>query len=257
MTKILSIANQKGGVGKTTTAIQISYNLSLKNYRVLIIDLDPQANVTSVYLDVLPHSLSIEETVYVLLKDKVDPTKILKSTKWKNLFILPSSIALSEVESLLTGNVDGFFRLQDGLEKIQSQFDFIIIDNPPNLGMLTLNALICSNYVIIPLQAAKFSLDGIRIILETIQTLNKKFKSNINILGALMTMYDERTTVSKAMIQEMKKYIPVFENYISRSIIIEEAHLMKEPLSIYDSKAKVTLQYQNVTEEILNGIKER
>ncbi|GIX43542.1 MAG: chromosome partitioning protein ParA [Leptospiraceae bacterium] len=257
MTKTISIANQKGGVGKTTTAIQISYNLSLKNYRVLMVDLDPQANATSVFLDISPHSLSLEETVYVILKDKKGPENIIKQTKWKNLYILPSTIALSEIEPILTGNVDGFFRLQDSLENIKSQFDFIIIDNPPNLGMLTINGLLCSDYVMIPLQAAKFSLDGIRIILETIQTLNKKFRLDIKILGALMTMYDERTTISKAMIEEMKKYIPVFSNYISRSVVVEEAHLMKEPLSLYSPKSKVTLQYQKVLEEILNGIKER
>jgi chromosome partitioning protein len=164
---------------------------------------------------------------------------------------------LSEVEPLLTGNVDGFFRLQDSLEDVRSEFDFIIIDNPPNLGMLTLNALLCSDFVVIPLQAAKFSLDGIRTILETIETLNKKFRTKIKILGALMTMYDDRTTISKAMIEEMKKYLPVFDGYISRSVVVEESHLMKEPLSLYAPKSKVALQYQTITEIILNGIQKR
>lgn len=251
--KVISLANQKGGVGKTTSTIQFSYILSKQPYNILVIDLDPQANATSVLLN-SSHQIKPEETVYAILKDKIDAKEVIKKTLWENLYILPSSFALNEVEPLLTGSVDGFFRLQDGLERIKHEFDFIIIDNPPNLGMLTLNALICSDYLIIPLQAAKFSLDGIKIILDTIETLNKKFRTNIKILGALMTMYDERTTLSKTMITEMKQYIPVFDQYISRSIVIEESHLMKQPLLEYAPKAKVTLQYQNVVGEILNGI---
>jgi chromosome partitioning protein len=253
----ISVANQKGGVGKTTTAIQLAYNINQKGNRVLLIDLDPQANASSVFLDASPNSLKTEETVYVILKDKEDPKRIIKKTKWENLYLIPSSLALSEVEPLLTGNVDGFFRLQDSLEDVRSEFDFIIIDNPPNLGMITLNALLCSDFVVIPLQAAKFSLDGIRVILETIETLNKKFRTKIKILGALMTMYDDRTTISKAMIEEMKKYLPVFDGYISRSVVVEESHLMKEPLSLYAPKSKVALQYQTITEIILNGIQKR
>lgn len=253
----ISVANQKGGVGKTTTAIQLAYNINQKGNRVLLIDLDPQANASSVFLDASPNSLKTEETVYAILKDKEDPKRIIKKTKWENLYLIPSSLALSEVEPLLTGNVDGFFRLQDSLEDVRSEFDFIIIDNPPNLGMLTLNTLLCSDFVVIPLQAAKFSLDGIRTILETIDTLNKKFRTKIKILGALMTMYDDRTTISKAMIEEMKKYLPVFDGYISRSVVVEESHLMKEPLSLYAPKSKVALQYQTITEIILNGIQKR
>ncbi len=252
-TKVISLANQKGGVGKTTTAVQLSYFFSKYPYNTLIIDMDPQANATSVLFD-SSRPITPDETVYSILKDKKNAKEIIKKTFWENLYIIPSCFALNEVEPLLTGNVDGFFRLQDALEQVKSQFDFIIIDNPPNLGMLTLNALICSDYVIIPLQAAKFSLDGIKIILDTIETLNRKFRTKIKILGALMTMYDERATLSKTMIAEMKHYIPVFNQYISRSIIVEEAHLMKQPLLEYAPKSKVTLQYQNLMGEILNGI---
>ncbi len=250
----ISFANQKGGVGKTTSAIQISYILSRKNYKVLYIDMDPQGNGTSILTD---NNFSIEDTIYSILKDKIDAKKILKKSRWENLYILPSTLSISEIEPVLTGNIDGFFRLQDSLENVKSEFDFIIIDNPPNLGMLTLNALICSDYIIIPLQAAKFSLDGIKIIIETIQTLNKKFRSHIVLLGALMNMYDDRTTISKVMIQEMKKYIPVFEQFISRSVLIEESYVMKQPLLEYSPKSKIALQYMNLVEEILNAIQKR
>lgn len=123
--------------------------------------------------------------------------------------------------------------------------------------MLTLNALICSQYVIIPLQTAKFSLDGIKVILDSVETLNKKFRLKIQVLGSLLTLYDERTTLSKTMVEEMKSYVPIFQTYISRSIIVEEAHLMKQPLWQYAPKSKVALQYENLLKEILNELKKR
>lgn len=251
----ISIANQKGGVGKTTTSIQISTLLAKNQNRTLLIDIDPQMNASSVFLDT--KEIKIENSIYEVLKNPTSIRFALHKTKYVFLDILPSILSLSELDLLLAGNIDGFFKLQDALQIISESYDFILIDCPPNLGMLTLNALICSQYVIIPLQTAKFSLDGIKVILDSIETLNKKFRLKIQVLGSLLTLYDERTTLSKTMVEEMKSYVPIFQTYISRSIIVEEAHLMKQPLWQYAPKSKVALQYENLLKEILNELKKR
>ncbi|MCS7204317.1 MAG: ParA family protein [Leptospiraceae bacterium] len=255
--KIISFANQKGGVGKTTSALQLSFLLSKKDFRVLLVDIDPQANTTSIFFDV--HTIPIEETIYTVLKEPsvLKDNFIPKQTKWQNLSILPSTLQLSELEPSLIGAIDGFFRLQDAFSHIKNHYEFIIIDCPPNLGMLTLNALITSDYVIIPLQAAKFSLEGIKTILQTIETLNTKFHCHIQVLGALMTMFNERTTIAKTMLEEMKKYLYLFKTTISHSVIVEESYIMKEPLYTYAPKSKVLSQYQTFTEEVLNEIQKR
>lgn len=251
---IISITNQKGGVGKTTTAIQISSLLAKEKNTTLLIDLDPQMNASSLFVD--QKKIQNENSVYEIFKSPDSIQKLIQKSNLEYLDFIPSSLGLSEMDLLLAGNVEGFFKLQDALNMINN-YKFIIIDCPPNLGMLTLNALIASNYVLIPLQAAKFSLDGIKIMLDTIQTLNKKFRLNIKILGSLLTMYDERTTLSKTMMEEMKSLIPVFSNFISRSILIEEAHLMKQPLWKYAPKSKVAIQYESLLKEILDGIQKR
>lgn len=248
---IISIANQKGGVGKTTTAIQISSLLAKEKNATLLIDLDPQMNASSLFFD--QKKIQNENSVYEIFKSPNSIQKVIQKSNLEYLDLIPSSLGLSEMDLLLAGNVEGFFKLQDALHLINN-YKYIIIDCPPNLGMLTLNALIASDYVLIPLQAAKFSLDGIRIMLDTIQTLNKKFRLNIKILGSLLTMYDERTTLSKTMMEEMKAIIPVFSNFISRSVLVEEAHLMKQPLWQYASKSKVAIQYENLLKEILDVI---
>ncbi|MFN3604450.1 MAG: ParA family protein [Leptonema sp. (in: bacteria)] len=252
---VLSIANQKGGVGKTTTAIQISTLFAKYHYRTLLIDLDPQMNASSLFVET--KDIKQENSIYEILKNPHTIKNAVHKTKFDFLEIIPSILSLSELDQLLAGNIEGFFKLQDALEQISSTYKFIILDCPPNLGMLTLNALLSSQYVVIPLQAAKFSLDGIKIILDTIETLNKKFRTNIQILGSLMTMYDERTTLSKTMLEEMKSLIPVFKTYISRSILVEEAHLMKQPIWEYAPKSKISIQYETLLKEILDAIEKR
>ncbi len=251
----ISFANQKGGVGKTTTSVQISSLLAKNQNKTLLIDIDPQMNASSVFLET--KDIRIQNSIYEVLKNPFSITSALHKTKFEFLDIIPSILSLSELDLLLAGNLEGFFKLQDALQIISQSYDFILIDCPPNLGMLTLNALICSQYVIIPLQTAKFSLDGIKIMLDSIETLNKKFRLKIQVLGSLLTMYDERTTLSKSITEEMSSYVPLFKTYISRSIIVEESHLMKQPIWEYAPKSKVALQYENLLKEILDAIKKR
>lgn len=254
---VITFSNQKGGVGKTTSALQTGFFLGLFDYRVLLLDIDPQANATSLFFETgYPDP---ENTVFAILKDpeNFDPQKVILESKWNKLSILPSSLQLSELEPLLTGSIDGFFRLQEGLEVVKHNYEFIVIDCPPSLGMLTINALMVSDFVVIPLQAAKFSMDGIRTMLRTIETLNTKFKTGIQILGALMTMYNGRATISRTMFEEMKKYLKIFSTKISSSVIVEESFLMKEPLYVYAPGAKVTLEYKNFVMELVDEIQKR
>ncbi len=252
--KIISFANQKGGVGKTTCSTHISYFLSVNGYKTLLMDMDSQGNATSIFLKLKEDSKN--QNSYLILKDKTPAKDMILPTQFENLYLIPSVLNIAEIDNILAGTVDGFFRLSDSLESL-IDFDYVILDCPPNLGMITINALMSSDYVIIPLVSSKFSLDGIKIILDTIQTLNTKFKKDIKVLGALLNMFDEKTLISRTILEELKKYIYVFSNYISRSVVIEESHLMKQPLGTYSKNSKVSQQFQNLVKEILNGIEKK
>ena len=253
MGKVISIINQKGGVGKTTTAINLSVLFAIhnKSTKYLLVDLDPQRNTTSLFID---NTLHYNDTIFRAFKEKQIPSSCLYETQYSNLCIIPSSLHLVEVETMLADQLDGFYSLQKAISSFKKEFDVIILDCPPSLSMLTINAVIASDHLIIPLQASKFSVDGLHNLLNTVNSIQERYNPKVSFLGALLTMFDPRNIISQVMIDEIKKYISVFKTSIPKSILIEEAHLLKKSIFEVAPKSKVAKSYQMLFEEILYAI---
>lgn len=251
MPAIIAIANQKGGVGKTTTAVHLAECLAREPGRVLLIDLDVQNNASSIFLD---GDAAPEQSVYAVFKDARPAAELIHTTRNDKLDLLPAVVHLAEVESLLAGAVDGFFRLKDGLESVRDRYDYMVMDCPPNLGVLPVNALVAATHLIIPLQASRFSLDGIQRMQETCDVVRKRYNSSIEVLGALLTCFDPRTALAQAMVEQMEELVHLFATRISRSVAVEEAHLMNQTIFEYRSSSKIAEEYEAFTREVLRGI---
>ncbi len=252
MSRIISILNQKGGVGKTTTALHLAYGFALDfpDRKILLVDVDSQCNASSIFVE--NTSYTKENSVYGVLEKKEIHSNAVFDTGLDNLFILPSHLSLIEMENQLTTAIDGFFRLSDALKPLMNEYEYIFIDCPPNLSAITINAMVSSHDIIVPLQTSKFSIDGIRFIANAVQSVKDRYNPYLKILGALLTFFDPRTTIAAAMVPEIRKHIPVFQTYISKSVVVEEAHLMKKTLFDYAPGSKVTKQYDQLIKEIQN-----
>lgn len=249
---IISITNQKGGVAKTTTAIHLAIGLAEKKKKTLVIDLDPQRNATGVLLKQL--DIPVEKSIVQAFKQKIIASEMIHSTMHPNLFIIPASIQIVELENLLSGALDGFFRLSESLKEVAKEFQYIILDCPPSLSVITVNALVAATHIIIPLQVSKFSVDGINGILDVISTIQKRYNAKLKILGGVFTFYDERTTMAKMMTEMISKKITILKTKIPRSISVEEAHMVKKSLYEYAPKNKVTQAYSRLVMEVINGL---
>ena len=246
----LSIANQKGGEGKTTTALNFSHGLATNSFKTLLIDMDPQANSTGVFLDADEKSPTVAE----IFLNKQDINKTIRSTKYENLHLLPSRISLAEVE-FSSLNVEAPYILRDALSKMKESFDYIVIDCPPSLSILTINALVASKYAIVPLQAEKFSIDGIRGLQNTIESIKRRINPDLQILGALVTQLKSNTVLTKTVLPIIEKYFPVFKTSISVGVAIGESHLLRQTVIGYNSNGKQAKEYLSFTKEIINGLK--
>ncbi|WP_061237069.1 ParA family protein [Leptospira interrogans] len=255
MKQILCIANQKGGVGKTTTAVHLAFGLALKKERVILLDLDAQGNATSVFIKENSYSFHSEEgrekSLYKIFRDGGDLREVLTLTRIQGLKIAPSHPSLAEVDVMLSGKIDGFFQLRDSLELIKDDFDYVIIDCPPSLSMITLNAFVASTGLLVPLQVSKFSLDGIEAILEAHKNTVKRFNPSLKVLGAVLTMFNPRTTLSQTLEPMIEPYLKLFLSRIPPSVSVEEAHMMKQTLFEYQPKGKAAQSYQSFVEEVL------
>jgi len=253
MSKVISITNQKGGVAKTTTAIHLAVGLAMKlpEARVLLVDLDSQRNATSVTLK--KANFPLEETVYPLFQSQKLGSKQLHATSTPNLTVVPASLQLVEIDSLLANALDGFFRFNEGIEKAKNEFEYIILDCPPSLSVITISAMVAARYLLIPVQISKFSIDGIQGILDAIVTVKKRYNPHLEIMGGLLTMYNPRTTLSKVMRPEISKHMHLFETAIPKSVSVEEAHMLKQDLFTYAPKSKATLAYRAFVDEVHGG----
>ena len=249
MGKIISIANQKGGVGKTTTSVSLSAILAKKGKKILMIDMDPQGNGTS--------GLGIEKNVkfyvYEFIIYHVEIENTIKKTEIENLDVCPSNINLAGAEVELVDMEEREQRLKSKLDKIKEKYDYIIIDCPPSLGLVTLNAFTASDSVLIPVQCEYYALEGLGQLINTINLVKKHLNKSLYIEGALLTMYDARTNLSNQVVKEVKRYFEdkVYKVVIPRNVKLSEAPSYGMPITLYDKRSKGAKCYEKLAKEFL------
>lgn len=250
MARIISLCNQKGGVGKSTTAQNLAVFLAAFGKRVLVVDIDPQANTTS-GLGINPRKL--EKSIYHVLISKAPVDAVIKKTGILSVNILPSSSALAGAAVELVDMRHREYKLKEVLEPIRRKYDFIIIDSPPSLGLLTINALTASQKTIIPVQCEYYALEGLADLLRTIQLINTNLKTKIAIFGALLTMYDRKSRLHRAVSKEIRRKFPgyVFDTIIPRNVSLAEAPSFGKTILHYDPYSHGAKAYRQLAEEIL------
>ncbi len=256
MGKVISLINQKGGVGKTTTSINLSASLALLNKKILLIDLDPQCNATT---GIGLNKGSIEKSVYNVLNKTATIEEAIIKTKYKNLYVLPANINLAgidiELEQENNSSVLKSQRLKEHIDKIRDDYDFIIIDCPPALGIITTNALTSSDSVIIPVQCEYFALEGITQLLKAIMYTQANLNPNLTIEGVLLTMLDARTNLGLEVVEEIRSYFKdkVYNTIIPRLIRLTEAPSHGKPIVAYDPKSRGSEAYLNLAKEVIKN----
>ncbi|MFS0638924.1 AAA family ATPase [Mesobacillus foraminis] len=253
MGKIIAIANQKGGVGKTTTSVSLGASLAYIGKKVLLIDIDPQGNATS---GVGIEKADVEQCIYDVLVDDVHAKAVILPTTVDNLFTIPATIQLAGAEIELVPTISREVRLKRALEEVKEAFDYILIDCPPSLGLLTINSLTASDSVLIPVQCEYYALEGLSQLLNTVRLVQKHLNHDLKIEGVLLTMLDARTNLGIQVIEEVKKYFQdkVYKTIIPRSVRLSEAPSHGEPIIMYDSKSRGAEVYLDLAKEVVaNG----
>lgn len=253
MGKTIAIANQKGGVGKTTTSVNLSACLAYLGKKVLLVDIDPQGNASS---GVGVEKAEVEQCVYNVLVDDEEAKSVVLPTDVENLYVLPSTIQLAGAEIELVPTISREVRLKRALEPLTGEYDYIIIDCPPSLGLLTLNALTAADSIIIPVQCEYYALEGLSQLLNTVRLVQKHLNQSLKIDGVLLTMLDARTNLGIQVIDEVKKYFQdrVYHSIIPRNIRLSEAPSHGKPIIIYDPKSRGAEVYLDFAKEVIaNG----
>jgi chromosome partitioning protein len=251
--RIIAVTNQKGGVGKTTTSVNLGACLAYIGQKVLLVDIDPQGNATS---GAGVEKGDVQQCIYDVLVDDVDVNETIKQSKVENLSIVPATISLAGAEIELVPTISREVRLKKALEKVKDQYDYIIIDCPPSLGLLTINALTASDAVVIPVQCEYYALEGLSQLLSTVRLVQKHLNHDLMIDGVLLTMLDARTNLGIQVIEEVKKYFQdkVYRTIIPRNVRLSEAPSHGEPIIIYDAKSRGAEVYLELAKEVVaNG----
>lgn len=255
MATVITVTNQKGGVGKTTTSINLAYFLAKSGKKTLLIDFDPQGNATS---GLGVDKQSLEGTMTDVMYESKKLTDVMIDTQYKNLSLAPSTPHLANAEAELTKAERRFTRLKQAIDNLDEQFDFVIIDNPPSLSLLTVNSLIASRYILLPVQAEFYALEGLGQLLETMKLVRKSLNPTLDIIGVLNTMVDSRTTLSKQVQDEVKRHFPgrVFDVSIPRNIRLAEAPSHGVPIGVYDRFSKGSRAYKALAKEVRSRVGE-
>ena len=253
MSVVISITNQKGGVGKTTSAVNLAYYLAKAGKKVLLVDFDPQGNATS-GLGVDKDKLNITMSDVMLGKKLLKDTII--ATDYKNLWLAPSTPHLANTEAELAQAERRFSRLKVAIESVANQYDFILIDSPPSLSLLTVNGLIAARYILLPVQAEFYALEGLGQLLETMKLVRKNINPTLDLLGVLPTMINSRTSLSQQVYEEIKQHFPgkVFKQTIPRNIRLAEAPSYGVPIGEYDKWSKGARAYKAVAKEVIERV---
>ena len=248
--KVIAIINQKGGVGKSTTAVNLSASLGEQGKKVLLVDLDPQGNTTSGYGI---EKEELDNDVYNALLEDYPIEELVLDTVEKNVFVIPSTIQLAGAEIELVSAMARESVLKTALDRIKNDFDYVFIDCPPSLGLLTINALVAADSLLIPIQCEYYALEGVTKLLESMKMVKNRLNPNLYVFGVVMTMYDSRTALSKQVVDEVNKYFgkTVFKTIIPRNVKLSEAPSHGLPIIMYARVSKGSLAYSNLAREVV------